>query len=207
MNKLTPITLTKRLKIAYRPYATRLPLKFKMLILIAMVLVFMDGVFGVSNILITNSKLDTVEKIIESKPELPTAYMLDCKRNLAEEYIHHKTIVDVILDVVVTSKNIEGSIPLLMAITSALFPIVMILILFYHLIEELIVVKPPIYHHVSSLILSVAAFAIIAIVMQCLLLSIPMLFGSWYWNYALNAILNLSCFIGLFLLLTAADNE
>lgn len=207
MNKLNPITLTKRLKIAYRPYATRLPLKFKMLILLAMLLVFIDGVFGVSNMLITNSKLDTVEKMIESKPELPTAYMLDYKRNLAKEYIHHKTIVDIILDVVVTSKNTEGSIPLLMTITSALFPIVMILILFYQLIEELIVVKPPIYHHLANLILSVAAFAIIAILMQCLLSSIPMLFGSWYWNYALNAVLNFSCFIGLFLLLPVADNE
>ena len=207
MNKLNPTTLTKRLKIAYRPYATRLSLKFKLVILLILVLAFTDGVLGISNMVITNSKIDTAEKIIEAKPELPTTYMLDYKRNLANEYIHHKTIVDRMQDVFVVSKNTDGSIPQLMTITSALFPIVMILILLYHLIEELIVAKPPIYHHVVNLTLSVVAFAILAIVMRCLIASIPMLGGSWYWNYSLNAVLNISCFIGLLLLLPVTNNR
>lgn len=197
MNKLNPTTLTKRLKIVYRPYATRLPLKFKLVILSILVLAFTDGVLGISNMLITNSKIDTAEKMIAAKPELPTTYMLDYKRNLANEYIHHKTIVDRMQDIFVMDKNTDESIPLLMTITTALFPIVMILILLYHLIEELIVAKPPIYHHVVNLSLSIAIFAIIAIVMRCMIASIPMLGGSWYWNYSLNAVLNISCFIGL----------
>lgn len=207
MNKLNPTTLTKRLKIAYRPYATRLPLKFKLVILLILALAFTDGVLGISYMLITNSKIDTAEKMIEAKPKLPTTYLLDYKRNLANEYIHHKTVVDRMQDVVVVNKNIDGSIPLLMTITSALFPIVMILIILYHLIEEFVVAKPPIYHHVVNLILSIAAFVIIAIVMRLMLTSIPMLFGNWYWNYSLNALLNILCFIGLLLLLPVTNNH
>lgn len=207
MNNLNLTTLTKRLKIAYRPYITRLPLKFKLVIQLALVLAFIDGVLGISNMLITNSKIDIAEKTIEAKPELPMTYMLDYKRNLANEYIHHKTIVDRMQDVLVASKNTDGSIPLLMTITSALFPIVMILILLYHLIEEFIVAKPPVYHHVVNLTLSIAAFAILAIVMRFCLTSIPVLFGNWYWNYSLNALLNISCFIVLLNWLPVADNQ
>ena len=207
MNKLNPTTLTKRLKIAYRPYATRLPLKFKLVILLILVLVFTDGVLGISNIVITNSKIDTAEKMIKAKPELPTTYMLDYKRNLANEYIHHKTVIDRMQDVFEVSKNTDGSMPLMMTVTSALFPIVMILILLYQLIVEFVVAKPPIYHHVVNLILSIAAFAIIAVVMRWLLTSIPMFDVNWCWNYILNAVLNISCFIGLLLLLPVTNNN
>lgn len=128
-------------------------------------------------------------------------------RNLANEYIHHKTIVDRMQDFFVVDKNTDESIPLLMTITSALFPIVMILILLYHLIVEFVVAKPPIYHHVVNLILSIAAFAIIAIVMRCLIASITMIGGNWYWNYSLNSVLNILCFIGLLLLLPVTNNN
>lgn len=191
MNKLNPFTITTRLKIVYKHYALKLPLKLKFFLLVVLALVFFDNALGVSYTLITNSKMDTIEKMVESKPQLPVTYMIDYKRNLANEFIHHRTIFDDVADCFKSDKISGASNPLVLTLSSVLSILVMMVIIIYQLVRVILVGNSNIYNHIVNLLLSIVGLTIMAWLMRWSMSFVPMLGDSWNWNYLLYIVVNI----------------
>lgn len=190
-SKLNPRKMLERMKMVYRPYALVLPLKFKVCILSVIAILLLDNLVGISYTVMINSRIDTIAHMIETKPQMAETYLIEHKRLLAHEYIHHKTVLEDIVDIFKLDKEISGKIPAVNTISSALLIFFFIALVLYYIIKLLIIGHPNLSHHLSNLLLALYAMSLIVYPIHSLILEIPEFIGCWYVNYGVYAIINL----------------
>ena len=198
MRKMNPLTIIKCLKRAYSNKASVLPLKVKAIVLSVIVLLLFDNILGFSFTLFTNTKIDTIEHMIESKPKMPESYFVTYKRLIAHDYINHRTLLSEVKDCFRMSEEKNGIIPGLVLITSALLPLSLILIVVYFLLQTIFFGRTNSMEHCVNLLLIFIGLSLCCGIMRWLALQIPMFFGRWIYNYIAYAIINVAL---LFLLL------
>lgn len=189
--KLNPRKMLERMKMVYRPYALVLPLKFKVCILSVIAILLLDNLVGISYTIMINSRIDTIAHMLETKPQMAESYLIGHKRLLAYEYIHHKTVLEDIVDFFKLDKEISGKIPVVNTISSAILFFFFMALALYYIIKLLIIGHPSLYHHLSNLLLALFTMSLIAYLIHSLTLEIPEFIGGWYVNYGVYAMINL----------------
>lgn len=201
MSMMNPITIIKRLKRVYSGYASVQSLKMKTILLFVIALLLFDNILGFSFTLFTNSKIDTIEHIIDSPPKIPETYLVAYKRLIAHEYINHRTLLLKIRDSFSFNKENNGAIPGVILITSALLPLFLMLIVIFFFFKTLFMGKSNCMEHGVNLLLIFIGFSLCSAVMRWIALQIPMFWGNWIWNYIVYALINIFLFYSLQLIL------
>lgn len=201
MNKMNPLTIIKRLKRVYSNKASVQSLKMKTIVLSVIALLFFDNILGLSYTLFTNSKIDTVEHMIDSKPKMSETYFATYKRLIAHEFINHRTLLSVIMDSFSFNEESNGTIPGLVLITSALLPLSLILIVIYFFFLTLFLGRTNSIEHCVNLSLIFIGLSLCCGIMRFIALQVPMFFKSWIWNYIIYVVINVVLFFLLLLIL------
>ena len=194
LQRLNPLTLITRLKKVYSVYALSLPLKLKVYMLAIIAIFLLDNILGISYTVITNSRIDTIEHMIESKPQMSDTYMINYKRQLAHEYINHHSMVSDFTKCLSSDEDIEGRVPLFNTLTSALLLISLIIILTFIFARLSVLDSVNLYHHLTNYF--IALFILIAMTwaIQGCALQVPQLCDGWNYNYALYVIINIAIY-------------
>ena len=198
---MNPITIIKHLKRVYSNYASVQSLKMKTIVLSVIVLLVFDNILGLSYTLYINSKIDTIEHMIDSKPKIPETYFVTYKRLIAHEYINHRTILSDIRDSFSFNKEKNGVIPGVVLITSALLPLYLMLIVVFFFFKTLFLGKSNCMEHGVNLLLIFVGLSLCSAIMRWIALQVPMFLECWILNYIIYAVINIALFYLLQLIL------
>ena len=176
-------------------------MKMKVIVLSVIALLFFDNVFSLSFTLFTNSKIDTIEHMIDSKPKMPETYFVTYKRLIAHEYINHRTLLSEIKDCFSFNEGKKGTIPGVVLITSALLPLSLILIVVYFFFQTLFLGRTNSIEHCVNLSLIFIGLSLCCGIMRWIAIQVPMFFESWIWNYMVYAVINIALLFFLLLIL------
>lgn len=201
MSMMNPITIIKRLKRAYNNYASVQSLKMKSIVLSVIVLLLFDNILGLSYTLFINSKIDTIEHMIDSKPKIPETYFVTYKRLIVHEYINHRTLLSEIRNCFSFNEESNGAIPGVVLITSSLLPLFLMLIVVFFFFKILFLGKSNNMEHGVNLLLIFIGLSLCSAIMRWIALQLPMFFKCWIWNYAVYAAINIALFYLLQLIL------
>lgn len=194
LQKLNPFTLITRLKRVYSVYALSLPLKLKVSILAIMAILMLDNIFSISYTVITNSRMDTIEHMIESKPQMHVIYMIDYKRQLAHEYINHHSLLSDVKKCLSTDEDSKRRVPLFNTLSSALLLIVLSVIVTFSFVRLLIQGSTNLYHHLTNLCLAFFILIAMAWILQWCARQVPQISHCWIYNYVLYIIVNIAIY-------------
>ncbi len=204
---MNPIKIIIRLKRVYINYASVHSLKMKTMTLCVIFLLLFDNILSISFTLFTNSKIDTIEHMVDSKPKIPETYFVSYKRMIAHEFLNHRTLLSEISDNFSLIEESNGAIPVAILFTSALLPLSLLLLVVFYFFKTLFMERDSNMEHGVNLLLIFFCLSLCCGIMCWIAAQVPLLFGAWIWNYILFAVINIGLFFSLQLILPEIEED
>lgn len=136
MTWFKPNTVYLCMKRLYFAHASTLSVTIKTVLLGLVFLFVVDDFNGCSHLLMINSKLDTVERLYETQHNVDVN-LLTYKNTLVNEMVNNTPTIFLLGQLFTIEDNSEGRIQLIDTLTSALLPLVLMLLALWQFVRAL----------------------------------------------------------------------
>lgn len=187
-----PQLLYQNSKKIFSQNVTSLSLTLKIFLLLLVVVFMIDNIFGISQNLIINSKIDTLKHLSEVSN---MQYIEKCNV-LSQEIINSKTIFTKTVDSFSFYMDDDNRVPVVNTLSVAIIPIVLFVILFFHIVEGIAIKRVEQLERLLNMILLLACTFGLFHVMVSISHIIPTFPEGYIWgNYVVNLFLSLVLFL------------
>lgn len=200
---LRPHTLFSTLECLYRKNATSLTLKIKSFVLVLVVLLFLDNIYGLSHALCINTQMDNIERAEKLFPSDYKGALVEQKEQLVKEIIQRKNIIQNTKEMLIGEKVENSRISFWNYITAGFLPIIFILICLYYLTNAIIIKRKNQIEHVVNLLIMTTISLVLFYFMVDLSSVVPQLLEETNtWNIVINIVMNIILYIVICALVT-----
>lgn len=189
---VSPQLLYQNSKKIFSQNVTSLSMTLKVFLLLLFAVFVIDNLFGISQNLIINTKIDTLKHLSELSNK---QYTEKCNA-LSQEIINGKTIFTKTVDSFSFYMDDDNRVPVVNTLSIAILPIVLFVILLFHIVEGIAIKRDEQLERLLNMILLLACTFVLFHVMVSISHIIPTFPEGYIWgNYVVNLFLSLVLFL------------
>lgn len=189
MKNYNPITLIQNLRKVYSKYSSSLDVKVKWWILAIICMIILDSSLGISRQLLVNTKIDTIEHILSTKPIIPDSDLVKHKEAIVREYINHQTIWEKIGSLYIAKQSEEPYTQWIRLIAPILFPLFLVLIWIRGFVKTIFTSTPKQNEHIVNMLYVLLFLCLYVYLLQSL--------STYMFEYDYSTIKMILLYVGL----------
>ncbi len=201
---VNPLSLYKIGKSLFSQNVKTLGMAIKVCIVVILSLYTLDNLYGWSNTLLVNTRIDSLNHLYSSSSFPKDKSYADAFARLYGDIMNYKTIFEKTADDFrAFDKGGDNRIHLINTLTCAIIPIVIFIILIYHLILEVAVKRDDQLERVVDILILLACVVTLYRIMIALSYVIPTFPKEYVWgNYGLNLFCTLLLYLMMCIIMT-----
>lgn len=201
---VNPLSLYKIGKNLFSQNVKTLGMAIKVCIVVILSLYTLDNLYGWSNLLLVNTRIDSLNHLYSSSSLPKDKSYVDAFASLYDDILNYKNIFEKTADdFCVYEERDDNRIQLINTLTCAIIPIVILIILIYHLILEVAVKREGQLERVVDILILLACVVVLYRIMIALSYVIPTFPKEYVWgNYGLNLFCTLLLYLVMCSLIT-----
>lgn len=184
------------MKRLYFAHASTLSVTIKAVLLGLVFLSVVDDFNGCSHLLMINSKLDTVERLYETQHNVDVN-LLTYKNTLVNEMVNNTPTIFLLGQLFTIEDNSEGRIQLIDTLTSALLPLVLMLLALWQFVRALFRKTEDQIERLLNLALIIIILMSIVWLMASILSKMPTIAECPIINYSIFGVVNIVLYLWL----------
>lgn len=184
---VNPLSLYKIGKILFSQNVKTLAMAIKVFIVVILSLYTLDNLYGWSNTLLVNTRIDSLNHLYSSSSLPKDKSYADAFASIYDDIMNYKNMLEKTADDFCAYDEGDNRIQLINTLTCAIIPIVIFFILIYHLILEIAVKRDGQLERIVDILILLACVVVLYRIMIALSYVIPTFPKEYVWgNYGLN---------------------